>query len=112
MALAILAVSHANDPWAVPQQVSDLSAHDQLVAGFLPAGVRDHVEEIPLRYQCNVLMTARQPSQVGDSVRTGIEHDAESVDPTRGKSGELLPQSEFVQQGQGGGVYRVAAKVA
>src|SRR5688572_7712218 len=111
MTLAILAVAHANNAWAVPLQVSRLSLHDQLVAGLLTASVRDHIQEVPLRHQGDVLMTARQSGQAGNPVGSGVELDGELVHPARRQSGELRPKSEFVQQSQRGGMYGVAPEV-
>src|SRR5215213_9018163 len=111
MITAILTVDHPGDPVAILQQVRDLRLHDQLVVRLLTTGVGDHIEEVPLRYQSNVLMTARQPPQVGDAVGAGIELDTEFLDPARRESRELLSQPQLVQQGEGRGVHRVAAKV-
>jgi hypothetical protein len=98
MAVAILAVAHANNALAVPEQVGNFSFHDQLILRLRTAGVGDHVQEIPLRYQGDVLVPARQPGQVGDAVRAGVELNAELLYPTKGQGGELLPQSQLVQQ--------------
>src|SRR5688572_20006800 len=100
MTLAILAVAHANNAWTVPYHIGRLSLHDQLVVGLPTASVGDHIQEIPLRNQGNVLMASAQPAQVGDTICAGIQLDTELLHPTRGQSSELLPESQLVQQDQ------------
>ena len=83
MALAILAVAHPNNALVVPQQVGDLSLHDQLIVRLPTTGVGDHVQEIPLGYQGDVLVAAGQSGQVSNAVRAGVELNAELLYPTR-----------------------------
>jgi hypothetical protein len=57
-------------------------------------------------------MMTWQPGQVSDEVGSGVKLDAELLQPSRRKRGELLPQSQFVQQSQRGGMHGVTTKIA
>jgi len=60
-----------------------------------------------------VLVTSRQPAQIGDWDLTGVELGGQRLDEAdRRQRVELLSQAELVEHGQGRSMHRVPAEVA
>ena len=56
-------------------------------------------------------MRPGQPVQVGDGEQRAADMHLGAIQPALRQRGEPLPQSQLVQQGQGGGVHGVAPEV-
>ena len=105
-------VPDARDPVPVPQQVLRLGVAAQRERRLLLGDRREHVEQIPLRHQRDVLMGARQRPQVGDREAALVELHLHPVQEPVRDLFEALAEAELVEQGEGGGVHGVAAEVA
>ena len=80
--------------------------------GLRRAGVREQVEQVPLRHQRDVLVRARQPAEVAELDGPAVELHRGPVEAALGERGEPRSEAELVEQGQRGGVHGVAAEVA
>ena len=107
-----VAVADADDPALLVRQPGHLRVAAEGERGLSRRGVRQQLEEVPLRDQGDVLVRPRQPAQVGDGEQRAADVHLAALDPPLRQRGEPLPQPELVQQGQRGGVHRVAAEVA
>src|SRR5215213_4798476 len=112
MGLTVPLVDDPPDPVPVHQQICDLCFHDQRIARLPLTGLGQDVQKVPLRHESYVLMRSWDLGQIRNVVGARVQLDAYPLNPARWQRGKLRAQTEFVQQGEGGGMNGVAAEIA
>ncbi len=103
---------HTDDPAALLDQPLRLGMHQEPEAGIALAAGREEIEEVPLRHHRNEPAAHRQMGHVGDRDGRVAELAREVREPVMRQLQKVVEQAKLVHHVQGGGVNRVAAKIA
>jgi hypothetical protein len=101
----------ADDAPALLDQVGDLGLHTQAEIRIFARVLREEIEEIPLRHQCDEFAAGRQVRKIRDRDHLVADPAAQQSEFLMRPLEEILEQAQFVHDLEGRGMDRVAAEI-